>query len=230
MTIFNEEKNKIEQELWASTGIKPGNSVLDIGLGNRPHSAIKLLELGANVTVLEKSIEAIRRNCELDLKIVEGDITSTDFCDNEFDYAVAYFILHEIPEELHISAVKELLRVSGKVIIAEPTPGTDPVYKDYYRIFQDVMKVRSGIEEYQNLEYWRKILQSAGAKELKTVTKVSKEKITGEEAEEFMNNLIEYLESLDMPSGILERAEELKIKMIRLGMLYSEINLFIAES
>ncbi|MCK4665622.1 class I SAM-dependent methyltransferase [Candidatus Dependentiae bacterium] len=230
MGKYKEEKNAVEKQIWDLAEIHSCLNVLDIGIGNNPNSIIKLIELGANVTAIDIELKKVEQNKHLDARLIHADVTKLPFQGKEFDLSVLFFILHEISDKDHSKVIEELFRVSDKVMLVEPVPDGGELYLEYYSIFQGVMDSIGKIEKYRALSYWTKLFNKPNIKLQHSETFKFEDKLIDTEAEEYFNDLIEYIKILNVPEKYISDFKKLKSEVVKNGMTFSDINVIIAET
>ncbi len=230
MGKYKDEKNAVAKQIWDLAEIHSCLNVLDIGIGNNPNSVIKLIGLGANVTAIDIELEKVEKNKHLNARLIQADVTNLPFKGKEFDLSVLFFILHEIPGKDHTKVIEELFRVSDKVMLVEPVPDGGELYLRYYSVFQGIMDSIGQIEKYRDLSYWTKLFTKPDIKLQHSETFKIKEKLIDTEADEYFNDLIEYIKTLNVPDKYISDFKNLKSEVVKKGMTFSDINVIIAET
>ncbi|GIW07542.1 MAG: hypothetical protein KatS3mg060_2347 [Dehalococcoidia bacterium] len=117
------------QALIAAAGVRPGHRVLDVGCGTGYFARLLARAVGPEglVVGIDPSREMIAyatrkaghaRNCEFRV----GTAESLDFPAEHFDVVVSSLVLHHLPEDLRVPALREMRRVlqpGGKLLVAE---------------------------------------------------------------------------------------------------------------
>ncbi len=117
------------QALIAAAGVRPGQRVLDVGCGTGYFARLLAQAVGPEglVVGIDPSPEMISyasrkagraRNCRFQV----GTAESLDFPADHFDVVVSSLMLHHLPEDLRVPALREMRRVlrsGGKVLVAE---------------------------------------------------------------------------------------------------------------
>jgi phosphatidylethanolamine/phosphatidyl-N-methylethanolamine N-methyltransferase len=104
-------------------GIKPGDHVLEVGVGTGinaalypPDCAVTGIDLSA--PMLEKARERVARKGVRNVRLVEMDAADMKFADSTFDIVYAPYLISVVPDP--IAVVKEMRRVcrpGGRIII-----------------------------------------------------------------------------------------------------------------
>ena len=106
--------------------IAEGSSVLDIGCGTGLLCFALKEKKNCHVTGLDLSLRMLgfarKANPFPDVTFIHGDATDLSaFSDRSFDYATLLMVVHELPKTDQFRALKEALRVAGRVIIVDST-------------------------------------------------------------------------------------------------------------
>jgi ubiquinone/menaquinone biosynthesis C-methylase UbiE len=117
------------QSLIAAAGVQPGQRVLDVGCGTGYFARLLARAVGPEglVVGIDPSPEMITyasrkagrvRNCQFRV----GTAESLDLPAEHFDVVVSSLVLHHLPEDLRMPALREMRRVlrpGGKLLVAE---------------------------------------------------------------------------------------------------------------
>lgn len=117
------------QALIAAAGVQPGQGVLDVGCGTGYFARLLARAVGPEglVVGIDPSPEMISyasrkagrpSNCRFQV----GTAESLDFPAERFDVVVSSLMLHHLPEELRVPALREMRRVlrpGGRLLVAE---------------------------------------------------------------------------------------------------------------
>ena len=117
------------QALIAAAGVQPGQRVLDVGCGTGYFAVLLARAVGPEglVVGIDPSPEMITyasrkagrvRNCQFRV----GTAESLDLPAEHFDVVVSSLVLHHLPEDLRMPALREMRRVlrpGGKLLVAE---------------------------------------------------------------------------------------------------------------
>jgi ubiquinone/menaquinone biosynthesis C-methylase UbiE len=104
----------------ASTHLRRGDSVLDVGCGEG-YVLEELAQRGMAVSGVD--IVDLRRSQSYPFELYDGQ--TLPFADRSFDLVLLSFVLHHVPNERKLRLLREALRVTrGKVFIVEDTPET----------------------------------------------------------------------------------------------------------
>ena len=117
------------QALIAAAGVQPGQRVLDVGCGTGYFARLLAVVVGPDGLVVgidqspEMAAYASRkaarvRNCQFHV----GTAEALDFPAQHFDVVVSSLVLHHLPEDLRVPALREMrwvLRPGGGLLVAE---------------------------------------------------------------------------------------------------------------
>ena len=117
------------QALMAAAGVQPGQRVLDVGCGTGYFARLLAQAVGPEglVVGIDPSPEMIAYatgkagragNCQFQV----GTAESLDFPAEHFDVVVSSLVLHHLPEDLRVPALREMRRVlrpGGKLLVAD---------------------------------------------------------------------------------------------------------------
>ena len=129
------EKSRLRQKQIELTGIKEGDTVLEVGCGTGVMSILARLNAGNRgkvhgVDIAEKMIIQARKKAEkygLDIDFKVASIDSLPFPDNHFNVVIASLMFHHLPVRIKESGLKEIHRVlkgNGRFLLSDfSTPG-----------------------------------------------------------------------------------------------------------
>jgi ubiquinone/menaquinone biosynthesis C-methylase UbiE len=117
------------RRLVQASGVQPGHRVLDVGSGTGYFSRLLADAVGPSGSVvgIDAAPEMVayatrqarsRPNCRFEV----GSAESLPFADASFDVVVTSFVIHHLPQDMQLSAVREMRRVlqqGGRLLIAE---------------------------------------------------------------------------------------------------------------
>jgi ubiquinone/menaquinone biosynthesis C-methylase UbiE len=107
--------------------IEPGLRVLDVGCGTG-NLTLKLASrskeiVGVDISeaMLETARERARRSATGNVRFLDADIASglEDEGEDAFDLAVTVMVVHEMPHEVRIGALREMARVAPRVLVVD---------------------------------------------------------------------------------------------------------------
>ncbi len=160
---FERESRRVDEELWRSMALAPGEKVLFCGFPEDRAWLPRAAEIGAVVTVIESAEEAIANHVNLPLTVLRGSTTQIPARVASFDVAVAYHYLHEIDPSFHTQVISELARVGKRVIIVELSPPHDPLGRRISALYSRAKHDFGSFETYQPPDYWKKLLNGVKA-------------------------------------------------------------------
>ncbi len=134
--------------------IKPGQKILDIGLGN----GLIASQIKKEYNIKIKGIDVIDYNeSDIELKLFDGE--NIPFKDNEFDIALIIVVLHHCNKPIKV--LKEAKRVAKRIIILEDTY-TSKLLLPFCKAYDFIMNVRHGIDipfNFKKHEEWLEIFR-----------------------------------------------------------------------
>jgi len=136
------------------TMIPEGSTILDVGTGTgrlpfqfaERSEFILGLDLSSwNISVAEKK----RKKAGIEnIQFVHGSILNiNELTDKHFDFAVTTFVLHEMPHQLRIDALKKMREVADKIIIGDYKV---PVPKGFAGLSVNVVEFLAGPDHFKN--------------------------------------------------------------------------------
>lgn len=152
-----------------SSFVENGSEVIDIGCGTGEFSVHLAEKRGCNVTGVDLSEAMIdnakRKNAHSQkVSFFQGDATNlSNFSDQKFDYATMSMMIHALPAELRIQAIREAQRIAKRIIIAdwvEKQPFSIPGI--FVRGIESVGKHPSSFRSYVDNGGLNPLLQEAG--------------------------------------------------------------------
>ena len=127
--LFAGRRRRAYRTLLAAAQVQPGHRVLDVGSGPGYFARILAEAVGPEGSVVgidaapEMSEYANRKAAHLsNCRFQPGTAESLAFPDAAFDVVVSSLVLHHLPEEARLQAVREMKRVlrpGGRVLLAE---------------------------------------------------------------------------------------------------------------
>ncbi len=105
---------------------KSNKKILDVACGTGTQS-IAFAKKGFSVVGIDLSEDMLKYaykkvKTEFDIKFIQGDATKIDYADNTFDASSISLGLHDMPEDVAIKILNEMIRITkkgGQIIIAD---------------------------------------------------------------------------------------------------------------
>lgn len=155
---FLRESRRIDQLIWDTMALVADERVLFCGFANSEPWVRRAVEIGVDVTVIESDEARISDLTQLGIKFLRGSTTLIPARDSSFDAVVAYHYLHEIDPTFHAQTVFDLARVGGRLVVVELAPPHDRLGRRISELYSRAKFEAGAFEEYQPIEYWRKLL------------------------------------------------------------------------
>jgi ubiquinone/menaquinone biosynthesis C-methylase UbiE len=226
---FSEEKKEIEERIWRIIDIQHRTKTLDIGVGENATSTKRLIELDVQVTAVDKKLNSLSSKEGIKAQMVCADASLLPFQNKVFDLSLAFFTMHEVQKNLHRSVFSELVRTSHRIVIVEPNPGKDELYRRYWHIMNRAGKSIGECEEYQEMDYWIEYLRKHSA-DISVKERIPhKTTLRGSEAVEYFQRASEGLRKYGITSHFIEEVKKLAEDAKQKGMLFSDISVIIAQ-
>src|ERR1700694_5936389 len=174
ISAFQNESYRIDQQIWDTIALGPGERALFVGLANDGAWIKRAVEIGGDATVVGDDA-TIARIEALGATAIRGSATMVPASENAYDVAIAMHYLHEIDPGFHAHVVSELARVARRLVIVDPSPPADPLGKRIAALYGRAKREAGQFETYQPIDYWRKLLSIVKAdvwQQLITFTRV----------------------------------------------------------
>ena len=228
MTTFEDERRSLREKVWSFIDVDKGSRVLDVGVGREAHSLKKLIELGFAVTSIDVDLTALRKHDTPGASLVQCNATHLPLRTQAFGLSLVNFTFHEIDPLLHQKVIAELCRVSERIMIIEPAPGTDPIYQRYQQIWTESMHSIDQFEDYQTIEYWLRLLKKCGAKIVVSEQLKSTTRLIGVEAKKYLAMVLEEMREEGVSEKYINDTLTLGHVIENKGMVFSDINVIVA--
>ena len=160
---FQRESYRIDEQIWDALALRAGESALFLGLANGGAWVQRAVEVGVRVDVMAGDDATIARIGPLGATAVRGSATLIPAEADAYDAAIAFHYLHEIDPGFHGQVIAELARVGRRVVLVEPSPPADPLGRRIAALYARAKREAGAFEQYQPLDYWRKLLALAKA-------------------------------------------------------------------
>jgi phosphatidylethanolamine/phosphatidyl-N-methylethanolamine N-methyltransferase len=122
-----------EHEVIESLNIRPGNRVLEVGVGTGialdaypPYANVIAIDPSADM--LERAKKRVTENSWKHIEVRLGDALNLDFPDNSFDYVTSFHVLTVVPDPYRM--LSEMVRVckpGGRLAITTHFQSSNPV-------------------------------------------------------------------------------------------------------
>jgi len=225
LSEYEKEQKMIDQKIWSLPKIEKG-LMLDMGVGD---STRKLIGLGAKVVAVDSDLNNLVKQKNFDGMLVQCNASYLPFKDSVFELSVASFTLHEINPLLHLNVVSKMTRVSRRVMIVEPMSVQEPVNKRYDDIWSKAMHSIGRFEDYQEIMYWKKLMEKCGLRITICETFMGKNRMTSQEIDELIKRTVTLMNSYYVSKKYIEEIKDLGKDMINKGMRRSSIGVVIGE-
>jgi hypothetical protein len=205
---FQRESRRIDQLIWDAMSLVRGERVLFCGFANDGLWVKRAAEIGVEVSVIESDTAKLAELEGLGITTLRGSTTLIPARDASFDAIVAFHYLHEIDPTFHTQIVWELARVGRRIVIVEPAPPSDPLGKRISELYSRAKYEAGAFEEYQPIDYWRKLLAMVKADVLMqqfTFTRLAPRYAV----EETVGLILDAMEVEQMPEAYLDELREL---------------------
>lgn len=213
--------------LWRELGAKAGQRALDIGVGSKALSSKQMQNQKLKVIGVDVDPDCRTQIHDLGFPIHICDACSLPFKDASFDFSLAFFSMHEINQNMHSDVLKEMWRVSKKVVVVEPLPSSDDIGKKYEKIWKDAMRSVGKFEVYQSMDYWDgQVSNLKPKKKLQFHVKLTK-KVTEKNAENFCAQSIEHFRRNGVGERYMDEIIELCEDIKKHGMEHSDVTVII---
>jgi hypothetical protein len=205
---FQRESRRIDQLIWDAMSLVRGERVLFCGFANDGLWVKRAAQIGVDVSVIESDTAKLAELEVLGIPTLRGSTTLIPARDGSFDAIVAFHYLHEIDPTFHTQIIWELARVGKRIVIVEPAPPSDPLGKRISELYSRAKYEAGAFEEYQPIDYWRKLLAMVKADVLMqqfTFTRLAPRYAV----EETVGLILDAMEVEQMPEAYLEELREL---------------------
>ena len=160
---FQRESYRIDERIWDALGLRAGERALFVGIANDGAWIARAVEIGVDVTAIAADDASIARIVQVGARATRGSATLIPASENAYDVPIAMHYLHEIDPGFHGQVLAELARVARRVAIVEPSPPVDALGKRIAALYGRAKREAGLFENYQPIEYWRKLLSIAKA-------------------------------------------------------------------
>jgi ubiquinone/menaquinone biosynthesis C-methylase UbiE len=146
--------------------IKNNDRVLDVGIDIDAISARKLANCNANVVSIDESrttlLQVLKKWKRQKLIAVCCDVSQLPFRENDFDFGLLSYFLHEADPRLHLNIINAMSRICRTIIIIEPSKFQNRnIYRELENTWASALKEKGIFEIYQDRSYWGEILRKS---------------------------------------------------------------------
>jgi len=142
-----------------------GMNILDVGCGTGSHLELyqrykcNLYGLDQSPSMLGVAKERLRGTAQIDL----GNAANMPYDENKFDLVLTMLSLHEMPSEVRVGVLNEIIRVTkneGHILLIDFHPGPyKPVQGWMSKIIITISEILAGREHFRN---YRKFMKAGG--------------------------------------------------------------------
>jgi len=224
--ILTASKNCFNGEgVWSFIDVR-GLTVVDFGVGE---STYRLIDLGADVIVVDIDAEKLRRHVDLGADLIRCDITDLPFDRRVADLAVFYFTLHEIDPVKHREIVSTARRIASKILVVEPSPEGCRAYRRYAELWREAMHSIGRFEEYKPASYWTGLVEGCGFK-ITVLKKIKQNKaLSPSELKEIVDHAIKEWVKLSVEDKYIDGMRSFLSYAKKNGMKWSDLTVIIGE-
>ena len=230
MTTFEQERNRIRERVWSLLELKPGDHVLDVGVGHIAYSRNKLIELGTRFTSIDLDWSILRKHKTAKAYSVQCNAAQLPFGHQVFELALANFTFHEINPALHRTVISEFCRVSKRIMIVEPDISEDPLCRRFQEVWTLSMHSIHKFEDYKTLDGWTDMIKSGGVRITTTQKLRSSVCLCGQEAMDYMETVVDNLREEGVPDQYIQETKDLAQDVAKKGMIFSDVNVIIGRT
>jgi len=227
MTTFEQERNRLREKTWALLDLKPGDHVLDVGVGHIAYSRNKLIELATRFTSIDLDWSILSKHKTAKANSVQCNAAQLPFGDLVFELALANFTFHEIDPALHRAVISEFCRVSERIMIVEPDVSEDPLCRRFQEIWTVSMHSIHKFEDYKTLDGWTDMIKSGGVRITTTQKLRSSVRLCGREAMDYMETVVDNLRAEGVPDQYILEMKDLAQDVVKKGMIFSDVDVII---
>lgn len=134
--------------------MKKESTILDVGCGTGRFvfQAGKRFHLAAGIDLSSRNIKIANKNLSnsraTNLSFIHGNAENlAEHVENKFDYSTTSHVIHEMPEEIRLSVIKNMKEVSNEIIIGDyyvPQPNNQR------GISNKIAEVLAGLDHFNN--------------------------------------------------------------------------------
>ena len=159
--------------------------VLEVGCGTGTNLAFyqKSGSLVSGIDLSQGMLKQAKRKLGANAGLVHGDASRMPFADDSFDTVLAMLTLHEMPPQIRLQVLNEMIRVSkreGRILLTDYHPG--PLRWPWgflYKVIILFYEISAGREHFRN---YRHFLQNGGLSPLleKLPVRIERQKVIAE--------------------------------------------------
>lgn len=117
----------------ARMGIKPGDRVLEVGVGTGINTSLyprhcQITGIDLSTSMLEKARERVAREGLTHVRLLEMDAANLTFADDSFDIVYAPYLISVVPDPVRVAQeMRRVCRPGGRIIVLNHFRSANPI-------------------------------------------------------------------------------------------------------